>query len=306
MSTQASRDPWGLIPEDQPGATHVWVVVVPGLSVDGSLDLGFAELPNWHTIQRLGLRVDRCWLNHDSRRENLRDLLFTPDQPLSQAAAAAGRKVVQVLPLRDDRWVADETTVPHWSIIEEKLDVTTRDWMDLGSGKPQFISRGPVADDDNDYFHYRILGRFPGIATQLSGIDALSAWMKWAADAFLRSVWYASARADKGVFGLLVYPAPVLFQEHFGESGYERGMDLTDELLGRLMQLRENPEMSDSVVVVCSDQGYAAPGAEDDESPPVPVLVIGPSIDEGLVVEDAGVSEVAQLVQHIAGSAVTG
>lgn len=291
----------------QQGATHVWIIIAHGLAAHGSSRNGFADLPNLRSIQRLGLHISRLQLADSDPQHNLRSLLFGEELgagSLSQEAASAGRVVVQVLPWRHDRWIADQTPVPHWSIVEDRLGSTTTGWDDLVEGKQEFVSKGPIAAEVADYFNHRVLGRFPGDATRMAGEDALTAWMRWAADAFMRSVWYASARSTTGVFGLLTYPAPALLAGHYGPPGYDRGLELFDDLLGRLMMLRENPEMSDSVLVVCGAHAHPDSGAAPDEVSIVPLVAVGPQIEEGTKIKEAQWQDAAIFLRRLAGTPV--
>lgn len=293
------------INERATGATHVWVIIAHGLSAGGSSNNGFADLPNFRTIQRLGVYVRQCHLRSSDPSDNLRSLLLHPDPDdglpgpsLSQLAADAGRQVVHVLPWRQDRWIAEHTEGNHWSIIEASLDHNTIQWEDLLNGRPQFISNGRTTEEDSRYFQQRVIGRFPGPATRAQEVDAISAWMEWVSDAFLRSVWYASARSDSGVFGLLTFPAPGLLSHHYGHEGYDFGLELFDELLGRLLLLRGNPEMADSILVVCGDHDPTA-GEEPPHNGNVPLVITGPQYEDGLSFAEAAWEEVALILRRL-------
>ncbi|HEY8449060.1 MAG TPA: hypothetical protein VIL95_01135, partial [Bacillota bacterium] len=242
----------------QIASRHLWIIIVHGLAADTEPVLNVSALPNFRTIERMGMRVERCLPDTgSSAAQALATLLFgaPSGEPegkdgLAAVAARAGRVVFQLLPWQPDRWIAERTRGSSWSIVENRLDQRAADWRDVLAGEPELL-----ADPDGDaelaaFFRDRIVARFPGRATMMREVsdgqlsDGLASWMEWAGDAFLRSIWYLSSRASGGLLGLLTYPAPALLAERDGVAGYRQGLQALDDLLGRLLLLREHEDLA--------------------------------------------------------------
>lgn len=265
-----------LPPPSAIGARHVVLVIAHGLS--GPLP-PLDDLPNIKTMQRLGLSIERC---ETGGRPPVETLVLDGGGGLAQAAARGGRRLLQVLPWRPAAWVAARTRGPHWSIVEDRLDENAGTWDDLALADPRLVVEGagePGGDDGvADLLRQRVVPRFPGALTMMQGdMGPLEAWMHWVSDAFLRALWFASARWDQGVVGVLCHPAPRLLARRDPEGGYARGLDMVDDLIGRLLVLSEHRELDGSAVILCG----GGDGAGDDAAgrgasgATVPLLMAG-------------------------------
>lgn len=269
-------------------ARHVVLVIAHGLH--GELP-PLDDLPNLKSMRRLGMSIDRCATGARSPLETL--LLAGEDGGLAGAALRGGRRLLQVLPWRPAGWVAERTRGAHCAVVENRLDDGTRSWEDLMEAAPQVVTGGHSGGDGAGAHHdtlelagilrERVIPRFPGRSTMVqTGTDPLQAWLTWVSDAFLRGLWYASSRWTGGLVGVLCHPAPGLLARHDPEGGYEDGLAVIDDLIGRLLVLSEHRELDGAAVILCGDGGNSSP-AEHSRDPHVttPVLMAGAGIDTG-------------------------
>lgn len=279
-------------------ARHVVVVVAHGLRDDlPPLD----DLPNLKSMRRLGFVVEPCVVQG---RAPLQALLLDGDAGgLAGAAARGGRRLLLVLPWRPAAWVAAGVRGPHCAVVEERLSTGTRSWDDLLEAAPQVLGGAePGVEDVAEFLRRNVIPRFPGMSTRLQeDAEPLQAWLTWISDAFLRGLWYASARWPGGVVAVVCHPAPRLLAEQGGPDGYLHGLAVIDDLIGRLLVLSEHRELDGSAVILCGDAGISGP---DPDQPAggasTPVLVAGPGIESGRLPGGTGIEEIGGWLRELA------
>lgn len=282
-------------------ADHIIVVVAHGLSLTGSSRRLANEAPNLNTMVRIGRR---CTLGEGCApfsSNGLRELLLQPDNLFAGASANAYLSSL-VIPWAGDAWLADHAAATAWSIVETGLRDWRGSWSDLFSAAPT-LETAPEFDEAADFLTAQILNRFPGEATRIRSAIAdeatavADAWLVWITEAFLRNVWFASARSDR-TFNVLIHPAPALLSRSMGEAGHRLGLAHLDALAGRLQMLLEHPLFADSLLLLVGDfvdpvYVEAAVGAVD---PNVPCLMLGQAVD-GLPPADLRFRDLAAWLQ---------
>lgn len=288
-----------------PGPTrHVVLLCMHGVDA-ADLDLypeydgPKVEVPNLRAAARLGLRVVRCTGVPEGVPEaGLRRLigLDGDDGPsLLARAERAGWLVLSWLPTRESAWLAEVASAgPRWDVVVP--DLSAREpfsWPELLSAAPRVRVRG---DEDAagvaSHFEDRILARFPGRATMQrydwegkSPRVAAQHWCAWVGDSFLRALWFALSRAERGTLCLVSHPGPLSLKASFGDEGYRYAVEEVDALVGRLLLLREHEALRDLLLLAVGDVGCR-----------VPAVVLGPGIPEAQLVPAAGLDDLRRLV----------
>lgn len=256
------------------------------------------EVPNLRTAARLGVRVRDCRLPAGDAA-GLRALLGldAPGGSLLDRVARAGTLVITWLPSREASWLAGEGAQgPRWDVWVPEISVDEAfSWPELLAAEPRLRVRGD-GDDLRTLIQGRILARFPGEATRQrydgEGQDPTVAarhWCAWIGDAYLRTLWVALARAERGTFSVVAHPGPAALGRAFGGDGFRWGVEQLDELVGRLLLLREHESVADMVLLVTADAAPADGG-------PVPAVYLGPGVPEGRVADRAGPEDLRRVL----------
>lgn len=295
-----------MLPLPQP-ARHVVLLVTPRVAA-ADLDAypeypgEKVEVPNLRTAARLGVRVRGCRLPAGEGGPGLRALLGLdgPGESLLERVAREGTLLITWLPHREAAWLASEGGAgPRWDVWVPEISMDEPfSWPELLAAGPRLRVRGERAGDDvRGLLEDRILARFPGEATRQrydgQGRDPRAAarhWCAWVGDAFLRTLWVALARAEGGTFSVVAHPGPAALGRAFGAEGYRYGVEQVDELVGRLLLLREHESAADLALLVTADAAPAQGGF-------APAIYLGPGLPEGAVADGAGPEDLRRVLQ---------